>query len=87
MFSRVGPVVFVKCRNGRLQESPERLTEVRGEFHQLMLQEVVKTVMGGEPDAMLAAFIGVAENVGPKKLEQLEALVAERLRRRKAGSL
>ncbi len=57
----------------------------RSEFHQLILQEVVKTVMGGESDAMLAAFIGVAEDVGPKQLEQLEALVAERLRSRKRG--
>ena len=59
----------------------------RGEFHQLMLQEVVNTVMGGESDAMLAAFIGVTEDVGPRQLEQLEALVAERLRRRKKGNL
>lgn len=57
----------------------------RGEFHQLKLQEVVETFMGGESDAMLAAFIGVAEDVGPRQLEQLEELVAERLRSRKKG--
>ena len=58
----------------------------RGEFHRLLLQEVVQTVMGGESDAMLAAFIGVTEDVGPEQLEQLEDLVAERLRDRKKGN-
>ena len=55
----------------------------RAEFHRNALQEVVDTIMGGESDAMLLAFIGVAEQVGLKQLEQLEQLVAERLEDRR----
>jgi predicted transcriptional regulator len=57
----------------------------RTEFHQSVLQEVVDTVMDGEANAMLAAFVGLAEQVGSGQLEQLEELVAERLRARKDG--
>lgn len=52
----------------------------REEFHQQVLQEVVATVMDGESEAMLAAFVGVAETVGPEQLQRLERLVTERLR-------
>jgi predicted transcriptional regulator len=57
----------------------------RAEFHRDALQNVVQSVMGGESAAMLSAFVGVAERVGPEQLEQLEQLIADRLRdRRKA---
>ncbi len=55
----------------------------RAEFHRQALQEVVDRVMGGQPDAMLSAFIGVAEQVGPEQLEQLEGLIEERLKDRR----
>lgn len=57
----------------------------REQFHQHVLQEVVKTVMDGEADAMLAAFVNVAESVGPEQLEELERLIADRLRDRSSG--
>ena len=58
-----------------------RLT--RADFHREALRDVVERLMGGQPDAMLSAFIGVAEQVGPDQLEQLERLVARKLRDRR----
>lgn len=52
----------------------------REQFHEHVLQEVVETVMDGEADAMLAAFVNVTESIGPEQLEELERLIAERLR-------
>jgi predicted transcriptional regulator len=52
----------------------------RGDFHRGALQDVVERLMGGKSDAMLSAFIGVTEQVGPDQLQQLEKLVAARLR-------
>lgn len=57
----------------------------RTEFHQSVLQDVLASVMDGESGAMLAAFVAVAEQVGPRQLERLEGLVAKRLRDRKKG--
>lgn len=57
----------------------------RAQFHQQVLQDVVNTVMDGESDAMLAAFVGLAEQIGSEQLEQLEELVAERLQDREKG--
>lgn len=51
----------------------------RAEFHRGAVQEVVDRLMGGNADAMLSAFLDVAERIGPEQLEQLERLVAERL--------
>ncbi len=56
----------------------------RAAFHRQALQEVIEKTMGGEPDAMLSAFVGVTEQLGPEQLEQLEKLVAERLQKRNA---
>lgn len=58
----------------------------RADFHRQVLKDVVETVMHGEADAMLAAFVGVAESVGPEQLEQLELLVARRIKSCKQGS-
>ena len=57
----------------------------RADFHRGALQEVVDRLMGGKSDAMLSAFIGVAEQVGPEQLEQLEKLIAERLKSYRGG--
>ena len=57
----------------------------RAEFNRSALQEVVRTLMGGQSDAMLSAFIGVAERVGPEQLEHLELLIAERLKTYRKG--
>lgn len=51
----------------------------RGEFHRSALREVVERLMGGQSDAMLSAFIGLTERIGPDQLEELERRVAERL--------
>lgn len=52
----------------------------RADFHRGALQDVVDRLMGGQSDAMLSAFIGMAEDIGPEQLERLERLVSERLR-------
>lgn len=57
--------------------SPE-LTQA--EFHRRSLQEVVDKFMGGRSDAMLSAFIGLTEQVGPEHLMHLERLVRDRLK-------
>ena len=54
----------------------------RAAFHRHALQDVIEKMMGGEPDAMLSAFVGVTEQLGAKQLEQLEKLVSERLKKR-----
>jgi len=51
----------------------------RAEFQRGAVQEVVERLMGGRSDAMLSAFIGVTEQLGPEQLEALEKLVAARL--------
>ena len=51
----------------------------RADFHRDALQEIVQRYMGGHSEAMLSAFIGLAEQVGPDQLEELEKLVAARL--------
>ncbi len=51
----------------------------RAEFQRDALDEVVRRVMDGRPDAMLAAFVDLTERAGPDVLERLERLVAARL--------
>ena len=53
----------------------------RAEFHAKVLDQVVGGLMAGEPDAVLAAFVDLAEAAGPGQLERLEALVSARVRR------
>ena len=52
----------------------------RAEFHARVLDQVVGGLMAGEPDAVLAAFVDLAEAAGPEQLERLEALVSARVR-------
>ena len=52
----------------------------RAAFHSRVLDQVVGGLMQGQPDAVLAAFVDLAEAAGPEQLERLEALVAARRR-------
>ena len=61
-----------------------RPTCTRAEFHARVLDQVVGGLMAGEPDAVLAAFVDLAEAQGPGQLERLEALVSAR--RRQGGA-
>jgi hypothetical protein len=42
------------------------------------LGELVHSLMGGQGDAMVAAFVDLTERAGPEHLRRLEALVSER---------
>ncbi len=52
----------------------------RAEWQRDTLGHVVRAVMEGETDAMLAAFVDLAERAGPDHLDRLQRLVAERRR-------
>jgi predicted transcriptional regulator len=54
----------------------------REEFHRSLLREVVGDMMHGHADAVVSAFVDLAERAGPEHLARLESLVAER---RKGG--
>ena len=51
----------------------------REAFHSRVLDQVVGGLMHGQPDAVLAAFVDLAEAAGPQQLERLEALVKARM--------
>lgn len=50
----------------------------REAFHRDLLGELVGDMLTGHPEAMVSAFVDLAERAGPRHLERLEALVAER---------
>jgi len=50
----------------------------RESFHREAVGDVVAALLHGEADAMVAAFVGVAERAGDDTLAQLEALIADR---------
>ena len=52
----------------------------REAFHREAVGDVVAALLHGEADAMVAAFVGVAERAGDETLAQLEALIADRRR-------
>lgn len=54
----------------------------REEFHRDLLDELVGDLMHREGEAIVAAFVDLAEEAGPSHLARLEALVAERMRKR-----
>ena len=58
----------------------------REEFHREAVQEVVEALLHGEADAMVAAFVDVAERAGGDVLAQLEALIGQRRSVKPEGS-
>ncbi|MSP26402.1 MAG: BlaI/MecI/CopY family transcriptional regulator [Myxococcales bacterium] len=50
----------------------------RDDFHRDLVGELVGDLMRGHADAVVSAFVDIAERAGPKQLARLEALVAER---------
>jgi len=50
----------------------------REEFHRGLLGELVGSMMQGQADALVSAFVDLTERAGPEHLARLEALVAER---------
>jgi predicted transcriptional regulator len=50
------------------------------QYRRAALASLVGTLMGGEADAMVSAFVDLTERAGPEHLERLQALVAERRR-------
>lgn len=62
-----------------------RASVSREEFQRSTLGELVGELMGGEADAMVAAFVDLTERAGPEHLARLEALVAERRHRLAKG--
>lgn len=52
----------------------------REEFERGALNEMVGDLMGGRAEAMVSAFVDLAERAGPEHLVRLEELVAERRR-------
>lgn len=52
----------------------------REAFQRDLLGEIATQLSRGEPADMLAAFVDLADRAGTDALEQLESLVAERLR-------
>jgi len=52
----------------------------RADFQRDAVGTLVTKIMGGEADAMVSAFVALAERAGPKQFDLLEKLVAERRR-------
>jgi predicted transcriptional regulator len=52
----------------------------RETFQRGALGQLIGRLLGGEADAMVSAFVDLTERAGPKHLERLEKLVAERRR-------
>lgn len=50
----------------------------RAQWQRNTLDQVVNSVMDGETDAMLAAFVDLTERAGPEQLERLQRLVTQR---------
>lgn len=63
-----------------------RARVTREAFHRGLLDEIVGEMMDDQGDAMVSAFVDLAEQAGPAHLARLEALVAERMRKRSRRS-
>jgi predicted transcriptional regulator len=63
-----------------------RARVTREAFHRGLLDEIVGEMMSDQGDAMVSAFVDLAEQAGPAHLARLEALVAERRRKRSRRS-
>ena len=57
-----------------------RVRMSREDFHRGLLGELVQEMWHGHADAVVSAFVDLAERAGPEHLARLEALVAERRR-------
>src|SRR5262245_59884051 len=57
----------------------------REDFHRGLIGELVGGLMEGQADAVVSAFVDLAERAGPEHLARLEQLVAERRRARGRG--
>lgn len=57
----------------------------REAFHQGLLGELVGDLMRGQVEAVVSAFVDLAERAGPEHLARLEVLVAERRRKLERG--
>jgi predicted transcriptional regulator len=55
------------------------------DYHRTALSDVVDELMRGRTDAMVAAFVDLADAAGPEPLARLERLVAERRKEKKGG--
>jgi predicted transcriptional regulator len=62
-----------------------RASVSREGFHQGLVGELVGDLMHGQAEAVVSAFVDLAERAGPEHLARLEALVAERRRKRGGG--
>lgn len=58
----------------------------RSDFHRDLINGLVGNLMRGQGEALVSAFVDVAERAGPEHLARLEALVAERRRKRARGA-
>ncbi len=59
----------------------------REQLSQTVLGDVVEKLLAGQPNAMMAAFVDMADRAGPDHLDALERMVAERrAERAKRGS-
>lgn len=58
----------------------------REEFHRGLVDELVGGLLPGQAEAVVSAFVDLAERAGPEHLARLEALVAERRRKRGRGA-
>ena len=54
----------------------------RDEYQRRALDQTIELLMQGEAEAMVSAFVDLAERAGADQLERLERLVAERLAKR-----
>jgi predicted transcriptional regulator len=63
-----------------------RASGSREDFQRSALGELVGELMGGEADAMVAAFVDLTERAGLEHLARLEALVAARRQQLTKGS-
>ena len=57
--------------------------ETREAFQTRALERVMESLLRGERELMLSAFVDVAERAGSEELERLERLIAQRLQARR----
>jgi predicted transcriptional regulator len=63
-----------------------RARVTREEFHRQLLGEIVGEWMNKQAESVVSAFVDLTERAGPEHLAKLEALVAQRMKKRDRGS-